>query len=305
MGGEDLKKVSVIMITYNHEKFIEQAIKSVLMQKTNFDFELIIGEDCSTDSTRSIVKKYYNMYPSVIRLVLPESNVGPGKNYTSVYKACSGEYVALLEGDDYWLSEDKLQKQADYLDLRRECSMCFSNAIIHYEDGRKKDEKFVKNDNKKYYNTEDILKCNNIPNMTTMVRKADILQFPEWYEKQTIGDWPSHIIRSQYGNIGYMNEVLAVYRIHSGGVSSKSESSEWILEIINMYKNLNSSLDRKYTNLINSMISKYYAELGYVFYKNNDTSLAKEYLKKSIKKKIFNFHGVRARVKLFSNLYLR
>src|ERR1017187_10207934 len=94
-------KVSVLMITYNHEKYIAQAIESVLMQKTNFPFELVIGEDCSTDGTGAIVAEYSRKYPEIIRAHLRERNLGALENFRALFRACRGKYLALLEGDDY------------------------------------------------------------------------------------------------------------------------------------------------------------------------------------------------------------
>lgn len=90
------------MITYNHEKFISQAIESVLMKKTNFDYELVIGEDCSTDRTRKICIDYRKEYPDKIKLLLRESSLGIHRNFVDTLKECTGEYIVLLEGDDYW-----------------------------------------------------------------------------------------------------------------------------------------------------------------------------------------------------------
>ena len=100
-------KVSVAMITYNHERFIAQAIESVLMQQTDFAVELVIGEDCSTDKTRAIVCAYGERYPERIRLLLPERNQGMIPNFVATMNACQGQYIALLEGDDYWT--DRIQ----------------------------------------------------------------------------------------------------------------------------------------------------------------------------------------------------
>ena len=104
-------KVSIAMVTYNHEKFIAKALDSVLMQRTDFDYEIVIGEDCSSDNTRNIVIEYKRRYPDNIVLFLNEKNLGMYGNCSQVFQACQGEYIAVLEGDDYWTSPDKLQKQ--------------------------------------------------------------------------------------------------------------------------------------------------------------------------------------------------
>ena len=106
--------VSIASITYNHEKFIAQAIDSFLMQETDFDFEIIIGEDCSTDDTLKIIKEYKAKYPDIIKLITSESNVGMMTNFIRTLEACSGKYIALCEGDDYWTDTLKLQKQVNF-----------------------------------------------------------------------------------------------------------------------------------------------------------------------------------------------
>ena len=120
--------VSVMMITYNHEKYIGQAIKGVINQKTNFPIELIIGEDCSTDRTREVIFNYQKKHPDIIRLITSDENVGARKNSSRCDWSCRGKYVAYCEGDDYWHNMDKLQKQVDYLEGYPDYGMVYSNA---------------------------------------------------------------------------------------------------------------------------------------------------------------------------------
>jgi glycosyltransferase involved in cell wall biosynthesis len=135
--------VSVKMITYNHAPFIAQAIEGVLQQKTNFPFELLIGEDCSTDGTREIVFDYQKKYPDIIRVVTSDKNVGMKKNGLRTLRACQGKYVAFCEGDDYWQSPFKLQKQADYLESHPECGMVYSNYDVFHVESKKKINDFI------------------------------------------------------------------------------------------------------------------------------------------------------------------
>jgi len=133
----DKPLVSVNMITYNHEPYIAQAIEGVLQQKTNFPFELVIGEDCSTDGTREIVFDYKKKYPDTIRVITSDKNVGACKNSLRTEKACRGKYIAYCEGDDYWHHPQKLQKQVDYLESHPECGLVFSDYhLLHVENGK-------------------------------------------------------------------------------------------------------------------------------------------------------------------------
>ena len=110
-------KVSVCMITYNHERFIAQAVESALMQETDFDYEIVIGEDCSTDGTRQVLLDLHDRHPDRIRLLLREKNIGASHNFVGTLEACRGEYVAFLDGDDYWTCPNKLQKQANSIGM--------------------------------------------------------------------------------------------------------------------------------------------------------------------------------------------
>ena len=119
--------VSVHMLTYNHTKYIAGAIEGVLQQRTDFPFELVIGDDCSTDGTREIVEAYAESFPEIIRVVTSESNVGMHENSDRVLSACVGEFIAWCEGDDCWTREDKLQIQVDYLRSNPDCVLVFSD----------------------------------------------------------------------------------------------------------------------------------------------------------------------------------
>ena len=123
--------VSINCITYNQEEYVADAIEGFLMQKTDFDYEILIGEDCSTDNTRKIVEEYAAKYPDKIRLITSERNVGCRKKFTEGFSSNSkGKYIAECEGDDYWIDPYKLQKQVDYLEGNPECTLCFHAAEL-------------------------------------------------------------------------------------------------------------------------------------------------------------------------------
>src|SRR6267154_2103125 len=129
-------QVSVVLITYNHEAYVAQAIETVMSQQTDFEYELIISEDCSTDRTREIIQEYQRRYPERIRLFLSEHNVNDNSVWTRAWTAARGRYIATLDGDDYWTSPDKLQRQRNFLDVHKEYSACFHNADVVWEDNR-------------------------------------------------------------------------------------------------------------------------------------------------------------------------
>jgi glycosyltransferase involved in cell wall biosynthesis len=124
--------VSINMLTYNHGSYIVQAIEGVLSQKTDFSFELVIGEDCSTDETKNIVRDYQEKYPEIIRIITSDNNVGMKKNFLRCAKESKGKYIAFCEGDDFWHYENKLQIQAEYLQENEKCGLVSTDYDLNY-----------------------------------------------------------------------------------------------------------------------------------------------------------------------------
>jgi glycosyltransferase involved in cell wall biosynthesis len=135
--------VSVKMITYNHAPYIRRAVEGVLQQKTNFPFELVIGEDCSTDGTREIVFEYERRYPDLVRVIYSKHNVGASANNRQTAKACSGKYLAFCEGDDFWHDPGKLQKQVGYLESHPECGLVYSGYDVYHPSSNKTIRDFI------------------------------------------------------------------------------------------------------------------------------------------------------------------
>ena len=134
--------VSVCMITYNHGPFVAEAIRGVLGQQTNFPFELIIGEDCSTDNTRNVVLEYRDRHPDIVKVITSEQNVGMNANAARVKAACKGKYLAFCEGDDYWHDPKKLQVQVEYLESHPECALVLADCDVLVNDSGRKIEGF-------------------------------------------------------------------------------------------------------------------------------------------------------------------
>src|SRR5256885_7265379 len=169
-------KVSVLVTTYNHERYVAQALDSVLMQKTDFEYEINIGEDCSIDRTRSIALDFQRRNPGKIRLLLPAENLGNGANriFARSFELARGKYIAILDGDDYWTSPVKLQKQVDFLDAHPECALCFHNATVIHADGNQAPWNWTPDDQKEISTLEDIWLGNFIATCSTMFREGHI-----------------------------------------------------------------------------------------------------------------------------------
>jgi len=248
----------VFMITYNHEKFIAQAIESVLMQKTTFNYKLIIGEDCSNDRTSEIVKEYTHNYPDKITSFINKKNLGIKKNAYQVYKACTAKYLALIEGDDYWTDPLKLQKQVDLLEAKPEYSLCFHNALLLWDDKSQPPKYFCAKDQKETALIDDIIESWFIPSASMVFRKDLIFPLPEWYSEVYNGDWALHLLLADKGKIGYINEVMGVYRrsLNPFSLSNINSDKEFIInqKQIDLLHLFNNYTELKYDKLIANKI---------------------------------------------------
>jgi glycosyltransferase involved in cell wall biosynthesis len=228
--ASDQPTVSVAVITYNHEQFIAQAIESVLMQETAFAVELVIGEDCSTDGTRRIVQAYAGRYPNVIRALLPEKNLGMARNYDAVWQACRGKYIAWLEGDDYWRTPQKLQKQVGLMDANPHYSMCGTRTqfVATSSNGGEKDAGELQPPVlKPEYDLSDFL--THYPMHTSsMLLRRELVEFPDWLNGLVmLRDTCVFALCAEKGPVGYLSEVVSCWRIHPGGLwTSKSEADQ-------------------------------------------------------------------------------
>lgn len=208
--------VSVSMITYNHEKFIAEAIEGVVMQKTNFPFELVIGEDCSTDSTRAICIEYQQKYPDIIKLRLPETNQGMMLNWINNINSGAGKYIALCDGDDYWTDPFKLQKQVDFMEVNPDFALCSHQTYTlmcgHLDENIEMERDVL--------TTQDLISKDwGLLTASIFFRKS-AHKTPDWYYTVKNGDYALQLIVSLSGKIKFLPEYMAVYRQHLGGMSS-------------------------------------------------------------------------------------
>ena len=226
--------VSVLCCTYNHKDYIEKALNSILNQKLDFPMEIIVSDDASKDGTQEIIKKYAKKYPSIIKANLRSENVGVGENYYEALKEVSGKYLAICDGDDCWLDENKLQKQISFLENNPDYSICCSDVLWHYVNSDKKDEIFKvksympnKMRKKNGYSFSDLLNCRFIASSTCVLKWQMKNNIPNWLKKHCVIDFPLTLIHSMVGKIKVFDEVFAQYNIHEKGVSRKHLSPEY------------------------------------------------------------------------------
>ena len=220
-------KLSVFMLTYNHEQYVKQALDSALAQQTDFEVEIVIGEDCSTDNTRAIVVDYVERYPGRVRALLHEANVGMSRNVVLVLEACTGEYIALLEGDDYWTDPHKLQKQVDFLDSHPDYAISAHNVTVVQSNGKSiiSDSLYYSTPPFDTFTIEELAKANVLPTASCVYRNYFTAGpaptgVPEWLNRAKIGDFCMHMLIARFGKVKYFHEAMGVYRVHQGGVWS-------------------------------------------------------------------------------------
>lgn len=249
-------KVSVLVTTYNQEAYIAQSINSALDQETNFDYEIVIGDDASADRTPQILLELQKAHPEKIHLLLREKNMGwKGKyNFLSALKVCRGQYVAVLDGDDYWTSPHKLQRQVDFLDNHADFAMCFHDVLIQRASSPGELERMCSPEQKEISTLEDLATTTFIPPSTIMFRNHLFAEFPKRFYKLLNGDWFLYMLNAEHGNVRYINEVMAIYRVHDEGVWSKLSYMQHLEEHIKTYKAIDAHLKFKYSHLISPKI---------------------------------------------------
>lgn len=210
--------VSVFMLTYNQEHCIKQTIESILKQQTNFPFQLVIGEDCSSDATRIICEQYVRDFGGQIKLLpSPKKNCGLIANYMRTIAACDGKYIAICDGDDYWIDELKLQKQVDFLDENPDYSIVYTAVKRLYTDGKMIDYNY--NLNKKQLDFDDLIFDNFIHSVTALFRNIQHNEnsIPQWITNFPFGDWQTYLwVLKDGSKIHFMDDITAVYRMNIG-----------------------------------------------------------------------------------------
>lgn len=218
--------VSACIITFNQENYIRQCLDGAVSQQTDFDYEIVIGEDCSTDGTLKICQEYADKYPNLIRLISRKSNLGMAQNWIDTLQSCNGKYVALCEGDDYWTDPLKLQKQVGFLENNPDYVMCFHQVeILNNENKIIRD--FLTNVPEHYETIETLARQGNYIHTPSVVFRNVVTDFPYEFTLSPIVDYFLYLMLAEHGKLKYLEEKMCVYR-HGVGVFS----GESLLNII-------------------------------------------------------------------------
>jgi glycosyltransferase involved in cell wall biosynthesis len=283
-------KLSICCITFNHAKFIAQTFDSFLLQKTSFDFEIVVSDDCSRDATLSIINTYVEKYPDKIKLLANTENIGMMRNFIQAMTACSGKYIALCEGDDYWTDPFKLQKQLDFLEENEDYTICFHEAVILYEDGKEVFFNNLKKDTT--FDFFDLTQKNFISTASCIFRiNESNCPLPEWFSRINTGDWALHLLNASKGKIYFMKDCMSVYRIHSNGVWTSLSSRQKMEKGIQLMDQLNAIFNFKFNEYFEKGKIRRLTEF------NERVSVPvtfKQSFKEKIKRKIKYYFGLQA-----------
>jgi glycosyltransferase involved in cell wall biosynthesis len=228
------------------------------MQETTFPVEIVIHDDASADGTANIVREYEARHPHIIKPIYQTENQYSKVRHTDVvfnFPRSRGKYIALCEGDDYWTASDKLQTQVNLMESHQEYSGCFHNVSMVYEDGAQSTRPQYARPLKDTFTIADLVERNYISTPSALFRARMFPEFPDWYAQAPVGDWPLHVLNAQHGDVGYIDRVMAVYRVHQGGLWSSLSEVERHEKTIQVASVLDAHLGFQHTRAIRKQIS--------------------------------------------------
>lgn len=253
--------VTIMLITYNHEKYIAQALDSILMQETEFRYEINVIEDCSTDRTQEIVLSYVDKYPHIVKPFFNAVNIGHAVTQRNTYRGfqtLTGDYFAILEGDDFWLDRRRLQKQVAFLEANPDFAICAGNTIKMYEGATGEPHRFLYWGKRADATIEDVINLNPFfHNAGVLFRNCYKGNPPIHFRSRRSCDIFITIAHAQFGKVRHIDEDFAVYRAHPGGrFSNRPKIVEWMFDI-NGLRHFNAWLNYRYTKAFSRSIVKY------------------------------------------------
>lgn len=243
-------KVTACLITYNQLPFIKDAFEGLSKQKAEtFDLQILISDDNSTDGTAAQLAEFTRSHTSNLQidLLLADSNLGMHANWEKALESCTGDYVAIVEGDDYWLNDDKLQKQVNLLERNPNAVACFTNAKVMAADGTFNQYDYVDRYANDLHAEEFFsLNLNPIPTCTVVFRRSAFNGFPKAYFESPFADWILHSLLMMKGHYVFLNETTSVYRQHQGGVWTGIAQEKQLVNKLKALKAIRQIVGEKY-----------------------------------------------------------
>lgn len=236
-------KLSILLVTFNHEDYVGRALESIFQQEYKGQIELVIADDASTDGTLELIRDYEERDPRFsFKYLFADANIGITKNYQRGFMACSGEFVAVLEGDDYWSSPKKLARQVEFLSEHWECDVCSVNYFVFDEARATFVERAPLGSGHRFLSARDLIEDNLVGNFSTcMYRESALRKLPAEVFKERSYDWIINICVATNSLIGFLEEPMSVYRVHSSGAWSNYEQLDKLklqLDLIPTYDQL-------------------------------------------------------------------
>jgi len=252
--------VSVLLITYNHARFVRSAVESVLNQKTSRKFELIISEDASTDGTREIVQDVAAGDPR-IRAIYSPRNLRSNETVKRAIDASWGRYVCILDGDDRWLANDKIDRQAELLDHNPDVAGCFHNALIAYGDAREPTyQRWTLPTVGPRVSFSELWEGNPFATCAGMLRASPLRNIGSWYVGCfPITDWPLYLLCAQVGDLMFVDDTVGLYRLHGGGEMSGKAELERLRFIARFYQHMMNANSGRWSSCAQRGGSLYFA----------------------------------------------
>lgn len=255
--SDELPLVSILCPTYNHESYLSRTLEGFILQKTNFNFEIIVHDDASTDGTVQIIKKYESKCPHLFTNIYQRQNQfskSIEKVSQIMFAAARGKYIALCEGDDYWIDPLKLQKQIEFLEQNPDYTGCSSNV---YEDVNGVQN--LVNSGKNIISFDDVACGNGLYTCSLVFR--NIIKIPSWMSECRMGDWIISLQLTQRGLIYIFPEPMAVYRLHNTGIWNAKGKEQNLKDIVAAYNIFLREFDAQYKPALKAGAKQYYDQL--------------------------------------------
>lgn len=289
-------RLNVVLVTFNHANFIRETLQTILSQKTSFDFNIIVADDCSTDNTVEIIKEM-EATTDIPFVYLPnDNNLGIMKNYKRAFSYCDADYVAIMEGDDLWTDNLRLQKHVEFLDSHSECSMSFNRFVVkNFEEGiTRLQPRFSEHEELQYFryvSGHDLAYDNLIGNFSTCVYRSSALKsLPEQMYDIKGYDWLTNIMVSRMGFIGCLIQPMSIYRIHSKGVWSGQTEEEQLNSMIQAIETYDAYTNHEFTGGFTAHKERLKATLAVKQMAPNVSNAKKSKIKRVLRK-VFRLHN--------------
>lgn len=250
--------VSVLVLAWNHGEFIRQTLESITEQNYSEGFEILIGEDSSSDQTLVICLEFQERFPDIVKVIAHSENIGMHANFRSLWEAACGEHIAFCEGDDYWTDPLKLKKQVEFLRSHPECNLCgaLTTTVAKDQNGVWSDVGQIGPSNaQETYSFEELIARYNFHFSSVMLRKSSV-EFPDWLEQMYCVDRPIYLLSAQTGRAGFISEPMSVYRLHDGGNWSAVKQVEKAKSSIELFTVMRDYFDQKYRKLFDQTLGQ-------------------------------------------------